>query len=71
MELAPIPISQGSARGAYQAARARRIAGIKFMGLEVNGEIEAAPWGRPASPAPDGFFAIVFRVIGRLVAARP
>jgi hypothetical protein len=71
MELAPIPISSSSARGAYPSVRARRIASVKFMGLDVDGEMEAAPWGRPASRAGGGILSIVFRVIGRLVAARP
>ena len=71
MELAPIPISSNNTGAAYRHARAQRMVAVKFMGLELDREIEAAPWGRPASRAGSGILSSIFRVIGRLVAARP
>jgi len=66
MELAPIRISTNSA---HAASRAQRIGAIKFMGLEMDRELGPAPWERPA--AREGILSSIFRVIGRLVAARP
>ena len=70
MELAPIPIRSGHPpRG--PASRAQVLAQVKFMGLPLQGEPEAALWGRPASGRGSPVSRFISRVIGRLVAARP
>ncbi|HUL55573.1 MAG TPA: hypothetical protein VLT60_01155 [Usitatibacter sp.] len=70
MELAPIPIQSGNpSRG--HVARAQALAQVKFMGLPLQGEPDAAPWGRPAPGRGSPVSRFISRVIGRLVAARP
>lgn len=70
MQLAPIPIQSG--RGPRRSGeRHQLMVQVKFMGLPLEGEPEAALWGRrdPGSGGPVSRF--ISRVIGCLVAARP
>ncbi len=63
MQLAPAPV-QNSRR---PVARAQALAQVKFMMLPLPVECECEP--EPVSE--ESFSRLLFRVIGRLVAARP
>ncbi len=61
MQLAPVPV-QSSRR---PVARAQALAQVKFMMLPLPVECEPEPVSQ------ESFSRFLFRVIGRLVAARP
>jgi hypothetical protein len=70
MELAPIPI-QSSRGNRRPSAREQMLVQVKFMGLPLQGEPEPALWGRRSEGRGSPVSRFIFRVIGRLVAARP
>jgi hypothetical protein len=71
MQLAPIPIQPGrSAR--RPNAREQMLVQVRFMGLPLQDEPEAALWGRrPEGRGGSPMSRFLSRVIGYLVAARP
>jgi hypothetical protein len=70
MQLAPIPIQSGTDSRRH-AARAQVLVQVKFMGLPLPDEPEAALWGRRAEGRGGPVSRFISRVLDRLVAARP